>query len=58
MTTYIVKGQNELLLFQISDDRKDSFLAHHHSDILTEGGNIREALAKFNELPLIFVSPD
>jgi hypothetical protein len=58
MTTYIVKGQNELHLYQIRDDQKESFLVNHSSAILTEAETIREALAKLNELPLIFVSPD
>jgi len=58
MTTYILKGQNELLLYQIRDDQKDAFLVNHRSAILTEAETIREALDKFNELPLIFVSPD
>lgn len=58
MTTYIVKEKNELHIHQIRDDRKESFLVDYGPRILAEAETIREVLAKFNEMPVIIVSPD
>ena len=58
MTTYIVKEKNELHISQIRDDQKESFLADYGPRILVEGDSIQDAIIKFDELPVIIVSPD
>ena len=58
MTTYIVKEKNELHIYQIRDDQKESFLADYGPTILMEGDSIQDVIIKFDELPVIIVSPD
>jgi hypothetical protein len=58
MTTYIVKEKNELHIYQIRDDQKDTFLADYGPRILVEGTSIQDAIIKFDEMPVIIVSPD
>ena len=58
MTTYIVKEKNELHIYQIRDDQNESFLADYGPRILVEGDSIQDAIIKFDELPVIIVSPD
>jgi hypothetical protein len=58
MTTYIVKEKDELHIYQIRDDQKDTFLADYGPKILVEGTSIQDAVIKFDELPVIIVSPD
>ncbi len=58
MTTYIVKEEKELHIYQIRDDKQASFLADYGPKMLVQGDSIQDALIKFNELPVIIVSPD
>jgi hypothetical protein len=58
MTTYIVKEKNELHIYQIRDDQKEAFLVDYGPKILIEGDSIQDAIIKFDELPVIIVSPD
>ena len=58
MTTYIVKEKNELHIYQVREDQKEAFLADYGPKTLMEGDSIQDAIIKFDELPVIIVSPD
>ena len=58
MTTYIVKEKNELPIYQVRDDQKEAFLVDYGPRILVEGDSIQDAIIRFDELPVIIVSPD
>jgi hypothetical protein len=45
-TFYIVIEKNELRVYRIRDDQKESFLADYGSNILAEGDSLEDALVR------------
>jgi hypothetical protein len=54
MTVYLIKKENELQIHQIRPDQETRFLALHGDKILLCGNSIKEVLAAFQELPIVF----
>jgi hypothetical protein len=54
MTVYLIKKENELQIHQIRPHRETRFLALHGDNILMRGDSIKEVLAAFQELPIVF----
>jgi hypothetical protein len=54
MTVYLIKKENELQIHQIRPDQEIKFLALHGDKILLCGKSIKEVLAAFQELPIVF----
>ena len=54
MTVYLIKAANELQVHQVRPDQEVRFLALHGDKVLLYGDNIKDVLAAFEELPLVF----
>jgi hypothetical protein len=57
----MIKKENELQIHQIRTEQETRFLSLHalHGDkILLSGDSIKEVLAAFQELPIIFCNGD
>ena len=57
MTTYIVKEENALHIYQIREDQQASFLQEYGEKILLEGDSIQDVLLQFNRFPVIIEPP-
>jgi hypothetical protein len=57
MTTYIVKENNDLHIYQIREDQQAAFLKEYGEKILFEGGSIQDVLLQFNRFPVIIEPP-
>lgn len=50
MPVYIVKKENELCIYQITDDQKEDFLADYGDRILLSSSSIQGALIRYGEM--------
>jgi len=57
MPTYIVKKEDGLHVYPVEEERDAAFYAEYAPQIIICGENIKDALAKFYELPVILESP-
>jgi hypothetical protein len=58
MTVYLIKKENELQIHQIRPEQETRFLALHGDKPLLSGDSIKEVLAAFQELPIVFCNGD
>jgi hypothetical protein len=57
MTTYIVKENNDLHIYQSREDQQAAFLQEYGEKILFEGDSIQDVLLQFNRFPVIIEPP-
>jgi hypothetical protein len=50
----LIKKENELQIHQVRPDPETRLLASHGDKILLSGDSIKEVLAAFQELPIVF----
>jgi hypothetical protein len=55
MTVYLIKVKDELQIHQIRPDQEVKFLAANGDKILLWADSIKDALTKFDELPVVIV---
>jgi hypothetical protein len=53
---YIIKSESELQIITVQPEKESSFLQGCGGRVIVAGDSIPDALAKFNELPLVFSS--
>jgi len=54
MTVYMIKKENELQIHQVRPEQETRFLAIYGDKILLRGDSIKEVMAAFQELPIVF----
>jgi hypothetical protein len=57
MSVYIVKKENSLHIYPVTEGHDACFQAAYGQKILASGDTVREALTKLEEMPVIIESP-